>query len=57
MTVNDAIREIRKVKDAIDTLNRYSNGEMSNIAKQHVDEIREVLENYMVMIAELKIVE
>lgn len=57
MTVNDAMSEIRKVKDAINTLDRYSNGEMSNIAGQHVDEIREMLEHYMDMIAELKIAE
>ena len=57
MTVNDAMREFRKTKDAIDTLDRYSNGEMPNIAGQHVDEIREVLEHYMDMIARLKIVE
>lgn len=57
MTVNDAMREIRRTKEAIDTLARYSNGEMPNIAKQHVDEIREVLENYMDMIAKLKIAE
>lgn len=57
MTVNDAMREIRKTKDAIDTLERYSNGEMQKIAKQHVVEIRQVLEHYMDMIAKLKIVE
>ena len=57
MTVNDAMREFRKVKDAIDTLDRYSNGEMPNIAEQHVDEIREALEHYMDMIAKLKIAE
>ena len=55
MTVNDAMREFRKAKDAIDTLYRYSNGEMSNIAGQHVDEIREMLEHYMDMIVKLKI--
>ena len=55
MTVNDAMRELRKTKDAIDTLDRYSNGDMPNIARQHVDEIREVLEHYMDMIAKLKI--
>lgn len=55
MTVSDAMRELRKTKDAIDTLDRYSNGDMSNIAGQHVDEIREVLEHYMDMIAKLKI--
>lgn len=57
MTVNDAMREFRKAKDAIDTLDRYINGEMPNIAGQHVDEIREVLEHYMDMIAKLKIAE
>lgn len=57
MTVNDALRELRKIKDAIDILNRYSNGEMSNIAKQHVDEIRELLDHYMDKIVELKIAE
>ena len=57
MTVNDAMREFRKTKDAIDTLDRYINGEMPNIAGQHVDEIREVLEHYMDMIAKLKIAE
>lgn len=57
MTVNDAMREFRKTKDAIDTLDRYNNGEMPNIAGQHVDEIREVLEHYMDMIAKLKIAE
>lgn len=55
MTVRDCMREIRKVEDAIDTLNRYDNGEMHNIAKQHIDEIREVLEHYMDAIAKMKI--
>lgn len=55
MTVNDAMREIRKIKDAIDTLERYNSGEMGNIAKQHIVEIRQMLEHYMDMIAELKI--
>lgn len=55
MTVNDAMREIRKIKDAIDTLDRYNSGEMHNIAKQHIIEIRQMLEHYMDMIAELKI--
>lgn len=57
MTVNDAMREFRKAKDAIDTLDQYINGEMRNIAEQHVDEIREVLEHYMDIIAKLKIAE
>ena len=57
MTVNDAMREFRKAKDAIDILDRYSNGEMPNIAEQHVDEIREVLEHYMDIIARLKLAE
>mgnify|MGYP003306800073 CR=1 FL=1 len=57
MTVNDAMREFRKTKDAIDTLDRYSNGEIPNIAEQHIDEIREVLEHYMDIIAKLKIAE
>ena len=57
MNVNDAMREFRKAKEAIDTLDRYSNGEMPNIAEQHLDEIREVLEHYMDMIAKLKIAE
>ena len=57
MTVNDAMQEILRAKDAIDTLNRYSNGLMQNIAGQHVDKIRELLEHYMDMIAKLKIVE
>lgn len=57
MTVNDAMREFRKTKDAIDTLDRYSNGEMPSIAEQHVDEIRELLEHYMDMIVKLKIAE
>ena len=55
MTVNDAMREIRKIKDAIDTLDRYNSGEVHNIAKQHIVEIRQMLEHYMDMIAELKI--
>ncbi len=55
MTVNDAMREIRKIKDAIDTLDRYNSGEMGNIAKQHIVEIRQILEHYMDLIAELKI--
>lgn len=57
MTVNEAMSELQKTKDAIDTLDRYINGEMPNIAGQHVDEIREVLEHYMVMIVKLKIAE
>lgn len=57
MTVNDAIREIRKTKNAIDTLDRYSKGDMSNIPGQDVDEIKEVLEHYIDMIAKLKIAE
>jgi len=57
MTVNDAMREVRKVEDAIDTLDLYSRGEMSNIAEQHIEEIIEVLEHYMDMIAKLKIAE
>ena len=55
MTVNDAMREIRNTKDAIDTLDRYNSGEMDNIAKQHIVEIRQMLEHYMDMVAELKI--
>lgn len=54
MTVNDAMHEIRKIKDAIDTLDRYNRGEMGNIAEQHIVEIRQILEHYMDMIAELK---
>lgn len=57
MTVNDAMREFRKAKDAIDILDRYIDGEMPNIARQHVDEIREMLEHYMDIIAKLKIAE
>ena len=57
MTVNDAMHELQKTKDAIDTLDRYSNGEMPNIAAQHVDEIRKALEHYMDRIAKLKISE
>ena len=57
MTVNDAMRELQKAKDAIDTLDRYNNFEMSSIAGQHVDEIREMLGKYMDMIAKLKIAE
>lgn len=55
MTVRDCMREIRRAEDAIDTLNRYENGIMPNIAKQHIDEIREVLEHYMDVIAKMKI--
>lgn len=55
MTVNDAMCEIRNIKDAIDTLDRYNSGEMDNIAKQHIVEIRQMLEHYMDMITELKI--
>ena len=55
MTVRDCIEEIRRVEDAIDTLNRYDNGQMQNIAKQHINEIREVLEHYMDVIAKMKI--
>lgn len=55
MTVRDCMREIRKVEDAIDTLNRYDNGEMQNMTKQPIDEIREVLEHYMDVIAKMKI--
>lgn len=57
MTVNDVMREFRKIKNAIDTLDRYSNGEMPNIAEQHIDEIREVLEHYMDVIGRLKLAE
>lgn len=57
MTVYDAMREFRKIKDAIDILDQYSNGEMLNIAEQHVDEIRNMLKHYMDMIEKLKIVE
>ena len=57
MTVSDAMREIRKIEDAIDTLDRYNNGKIGSIAKQHIDEIRQMLEHYMDMIAELKIAE
>ena len=55
MTVNDAMRELRRVEDAIDTLDRYDKGEMDNIAKQHTDEIREVLTHYMDMILKIKV--
>ena len=55
MTVRDCMREIRKAKDAIDTLNKYEEGVMPNIAKQHIDEIKEVLEHYMDVIAKMKI--
>lgn len=55
MTVNDAIHEIHKIKDAIDTLDRYGSGEIGSIAKQHIDEIRQMMEHYMDMITELKI--
>ena len=57
MTVNDAMREISKIKDAIDTLDRYNSGEMGSIVGQHIDEIRQMLERYMDMIADLKIAE
>lgn len=57
MTVNDAMQEILRAKDAIDTLDRYSDGIMQKIAGQHVDEIRKLLEHYMDMIEKLKIAE
>ena len=57
MTVYDAMREIRKIKDAIDTLDRYNSGEIGNIANQHIIEMRQVLEHYMDMIVKLKIAE
>lgn len=57
MTVNDAMREFRKAKDAIGTLDRYINCEIKSIPEQYVDEIKEVLEHYMDMIAKLKIAE
>lgn len=56
MTVRDCMREIQKVEDAIETLDRYDNGEMQNITKQYIDEIREMLEHYMDVIAKMKIV-
>lgn len=57
MTVNDAMCELRKAEDAIDTLNKYHAGVMPNIAGQHVDKIRELLEHYMDMIVKQKIAE
>ena len=55
MTVRDCMREIRRVEDAIDTLNKYSDGKIQNIGKQHIDEIREMLEHYMDVIAKMNI--
>ena len=56
MTVRDCMVEIRKIEDAIDTLNKYERGVMPCIAKQHIDAMREVLENYMDAISEKEIV-
>ncbi len=57
MTVNDAMREFQKARDAIDTLDRYINCEIKNIPEQHIDEIKEVLEHYMDVIGRLKLAE
>lgn len=56
MTVRDCMVEIRKIEDAIDTLNKYERGVMPCIAKQHIDAMREVLEHYMDAISEKEIV-
>jgi len=42
MTVNDAMRELRKIEDAIDTLVRYGNGTMPSIAERYMDKITEL---------------
>lgn len=56
MTVGACIQEIRKIKDAIDTLEKYSEGAIPNIAEQHVAEIEELLESYIDIITEMKVV-
>lgn len=43
----DSEKEIRMAKDAIDTLDKYKNGEMKGIANQHIDEIKRVIEKYI----------
>lgn len=50
MNVRDCMREIRKATDAIDTLNKYLNGEMPGIAEQHITPIMEMLHKYIDLI-------
>ena len=55
MTVRDCMRKIARIKDAESILHDYEHGTMSGIAKQHLDEIRELLDQYMDFLTEMKI--
>lgn len=55
MTVGSVMREVRKIKEAKDTIDRYNNGEISNILKTYTDEIYMLLENYEDILLKLKI--
>lgn len=55
MTVSDCMREIRMIKDAMDTLDRYASGDLPNIADQHITEIREMLGHYMDMVEQRRV--
>ena len=57
MTVKDCIREIDHIKNAENILHDYAQGTMPNIAKQHINEIMDVLYRYMDFISEMKIQE
>lgn len=52
MKVKDCMKEIRKAKDALDTLDRYARGEMCGIANQHIEEIKDVIGHYIELIEE-----
>lgn len=55
MTVGSVMREVRKIKEAKDTINRYNTGEISSILKNYTDEIYILLENYEDILLKLKI--
>lgn len=55
MTVGSVMREIRKIKEAKDTIGRYNTGEICSIIKTYTDEIYMLLENYEDLLMKLKI--
>ena len=54
MTVGSVMREVRKIKEAKDTINRYNSGEIISLLKD-TDEIYMLLENYEDILLKLKI--
>ena len=55
MTVGSVMRELRKIKDAKDTIDQYNAGNLTTIIKSYADEIYEMLENYEDLLLKLKI--